>query len=229
MPPRDRQRRKATRYSPLPTSSTVLRVKPVRDPKLPFMTMPSNGRVRWIPVVGVAGGSGLLRTMSESWARQQGVKWRDHAAGALALNVESWSASAHRNGARSSHRKEGLTFTGEDSPMANLMLSVMGAFAQFKCELIVERTKAGLVSARARGRNGGRPFKMTIAKVRLAQAAIGQPGSNVGDLCIELGVSRQTLYRHMDPTGRLRPDGEKLLGRKRKGPAPTATRAQSPA
>jgi hypothetical protein len=101
--------------------------------------------------------------------------------------------------------------------------------AEFERELIVERTKAGLASARARGRNGGRPFKMTIAKLRLAQAAMGQPGSNVGELCIELGVSRQTLYRHMDPTGRLRPDGEKLLGRKRKGPVPTAARVRLPA
>jgi hypothetical protein len=87
--------------------------------------------------------------------------------------------------------------------------------AEFEHELIVERTKAGLASARARGRNGGRPFKMTTAKLRLAQAAMGQPGTRIGELCIELGVSRQTLYRHMNPTGQLRPDGERLLGRKR--------------
>jgi DNA invertase Pin-like site-specific DNA recombinase len=97
-----------------------------------------------------------------------------------------------------------------------LMFGFFAALAEFERELIVERTKAGLASARARGRNGGRPFKMTIAKLRLAQAAMGQPGSKVGELCVELGVSRQTLYRHMDPAGRLRPDGEKLLGRKRR-------------
>jgi hypothetical protein len=57
---------------------------------------------------------------------------------------------------------------------------------------------------------------MTTAKLRLAQAAMGQPGTKVGELCIELGVSRQTLYRHMNPTGQLRPDGEKLLRRKRR-------------
>ena len=53
---------------------------------------------------------------------------------------------------------------------------------------------------------------MTTAKLRLAQAAMGQPGTKVGALCAELGVSRQTLYRHVDPNGALRPDGEKLLG-----------------
>jgi hypothetical protein len=51
--------------------------------------------------------------------------------------------------------------------------------------------------------------------LRLAQAAMGQPGTKIGELCMELGVSRQTLYRHMNPTGQLRPDGEKLLDRKK--------------
>ncbi len=75
-------------------------------------------------------------------------------------------------------------------------------------------TVAGLASARARGRKGGRPFKMTAAKVRLAMAAMGQPETIVGDLCKELGVTRQTLYRHVSPKGELRPDGRKLISEK---------------
>src|SRR5271166_1303985 len=102
------------------------------------------------------------------------------------------------------------------TPNGRLMFGFFAALAEFERELIVERTKAGLASARARGRNGGRPFKMTTAKLRLAQAAMGQPGTKIGELCIELGVSRQTLYRHMNPTGQLRPDGERLLSRKRR-------------
>jgi len=94
------------------------------------------------------------------------------------------------------------------------VFGIFAALAEFERELIVERTRAGLASARARGRNGGRPFKMTPAKLRLAQAAMGQPGTKVGELCAELGISRQTAYRHVDPKGALRPDGEKLLGRK---------------
>lgn len=70
---------------------------------------------------------------------------------------------------------------------------------------------AGLASARARGRFGGRPFKMTAAKVRLAQAATASPETVVKDLCDEIGVSRQTLYRFVSPTGKLRPTGERLL------------------
>ena len=92
-----------------------------------------------------------------------------------------------------------------------LVFGIFAALAEFERELISERTVAGLVSARARGRKGGRPFKMTAAKVRLAMAAMGQPETIVGDLCKELGVTRQTLYRHVSPKGELRPDGLKLI------------------
>ena len=92
-----------------------------------------------------------------------------------------------------------------------LVFGIFAALAEFERELISERTVAGLVSARARGRKGGRPFKMTAAKLRLAMAAMGQPETIVGDLCKELGVTRQTLYRHVSPKGELRPDGLKLI------------------
>ena len=92
-----------------------------------------------------------------------------------------------------------------------LVFGIFAALAEFERELISERTVAGLASARARGRKGGRPFKMTAAKLRLAMAAMGQPETIVGDLCKELGVTRQTLYRHVSPKGELRPDGLKLI------------------
>ena len=92
-----------------------------------------------------------------------------------------------------------------------LVFGIFAALAEFERELISERTIAGLASARARGRKGGRPYKMTPAKVRLAMASMGQPGTKVGELCAELGVTRQTLYRHVSPTGELREDGRKLL------------------
>lgn len=99
-----------------------------------------------------------------------------------------------------------------------LVFGIFAALAEFERELISERTKAGLVSARARGRKGGAPFKMTASKLRLAMAAMGQAGTNVGDLCKELGITRQTLYRHVAPDGTLREDGQKLLKEKRGGP-----------
>ncbi|WP_425320827.1 helix-turn-helix domain-containing protein [Auritidibacter ignavus] len=69
-----------------------------------------------------------------------------------------------------------------------------------------------MASARGRGRKDGRPYKMTPAKVLLAMASMGQPGTKIGELCKELGVTRQTLYRHVSPTGELRLDGKKVLG-----------------
>ena len=55
-----------------------------------------------------------------------------------------------------------------------LVFGIFAALAEFERALISERTIAGLAAARARGRNGGRPYKMTAAKVRLAMAAMGQ-------------------------------------------------------
>lgn len=52
---------------------------------------------------------------------------------------------------------------------------------------------------------------MTAAKLRAARSAMGQPETHVGAPCRELGVTRQTLYRHVGPKGELRPDGERRL------------------
>lgn len=100
-----------------------------------------------------------------------------------------------------------------DTTSANgkLVFTIFAGLAEFERELIIERTKAGMAAARARGRNGGRPYKMTAAKLRLAMAAMESRDTTVGDLCAELGITRQTLYRHIDPKGNLRPDGQKLL------------------
>jgi transposase-like protein len=57
---------------------------------------------------------------------------------------------------------------------------------------------------------------MTMAKLRLAMVAMGQRETVVGDLCRELGVTRQTLYRHVAPDWSLREDGKKLLEEKGK-------------
>ena len=97
------------------------------------------------------------------------------------------------------------------SPSGKLVFGIFAALAEFERELIRERTMAGLASARARGRKGGAPFKMTTAKLRLVQAAMVKPETSVSTLCKELGVSRQTLYRHVTPEGALREDGLKLL------------------
>ena len=97
-----------------------------------------------------------------------------------------------------------------------LIFGIFAALAEFERDLIHERVMAGLAAARARGRRGGAPYKMTPAKLRLAQAAMGKPETSVRMLCREIGVSSQTLYRHVAPDGALRPDGIKLIARARR-------------
>src|SRR4051812_29447013 len=97
-----------------------------------------------------------------------------------------------------------------------LVFHIFGALAEFERDIIRERTNAGLQAARSRGRFGGRRSVMTPAKLRLAQAAMGRPDTNVSELCEELGVSRMTLYRHVAPDGELRDAGRKLLERQRR-------------
>lgn len=97
------------------------------------------------------------------------------------------------------------------TPQGKLIFGIFAALAEFERDLISERTKAGLDAARARGRKGGAPYKMTPAKLRLAQAAMEKSETHVSALCKELGITRQTLYRYVSPNGKLRKDGQKLL------------------
>ena len=102
------------------------------------------------------------------------------------------------------------------TPSGKLIFGIFASLAEFERDLIAERTRAGLAAARARGRSGGAPFKMTPAKLRLAMAAMSHKETRVGDLCKELGVSRQTLYRHVGPDGSLRQSGSRLLAKNQK-------------
>jgi len=94
-----------------------------------------------------------------------------------------------------------------------LIFGIFASLADFESELIRERTYAGLLAARARGRNGGRKFQLTKAQVRMAQAAMANRDTSVFELCKELGIKRGTLYRYVSPTGELRDRGQKVLGK----------------
>lgn len=101
-----------------------------------------------------------------------------------------------KRGVRIEFVKESLTFTGEDSPMANLMLSVMGAFAEFERALIRERQREGIALAKQRGAYRGR--KKALAPERVAELRQrADAGEQKAKLAREFGVSRETLYQYL--------------------------------
>jgi DNA invertase Pin-like site-specific DNA recombinase len=78
-----------------------------------------------------------------------------------------------------------------------LVFHIFGAIAEFERDLIRERTQAGLKAARARGRMGGRPRKMTPEKIQQAKALGADHQITVGQICETLGISRDTYYRYV--------------------------------
>ena len=78
-----------------------------------------------------------------------------------------------------------------------LIFHVFGALAEFEREIIRERTMAGLESARARGRHGGRPKALDESKAKLARRLKGEGEHSVEEICGMLGVGRSTLYRYL--------------------------------
>ena len=98
--------------------------------------------------------------------------------------------------------KENLTFTGEDSPMSHLLLSVMGAFAQFERDLIRERQREGIALAKLKeGKYTGRKHSLTPAQAKELCRRVAK-GESKTVLARELGISRQTLYRYVEGAGK---------------------------
>lgn len=92
--------------------------------------------------------------------------------------------------------KECLTFTGEDSPMANLLLSVMGAFAEFERALIKERQREGIALAKAKGKYRGRKRAVTDEKADIIRARVAA-GEQKASIARDMGISRETLYQYL--------------------------------
>lgn len=92
--------------------------------------------------------------------------------------------------------KESLVFTGEDSPIANLMLSVMGAFTEFGRSLIRERQREGIALAKQRGAYKGR--KKTPSPERAAEL-VRRAGSGVPKVALarDYRTSRKTVYQYL--------------------------------
>ncbi|TFC17446.1 recombinase family protein [Cryobacterium algoritolerans] len=92
--------------------------------------------------------------------------------------------------------KEQLTFTGDDNAMANLLLNVMGAFAEFERSLIRERQREGIALAKRRGAYRGRAPSLDAARAAelRGKAAAGVPKAV---LARDFGISRETVYVYL--------------------------------
>jgi DNA invertase Pin-like site-specific DNA recombinase len=78
-----------------------------------------------------------------------------------------------------------------------LVFHIFGALAEFERDIIRERTQAGLLAARARGRKGGRPKALTPKKAKMVQDLYRNKENSIDEICKTLNISRTTLYRYI--------------------------------
>lgn len=90
--------------------------------------------------------------------------------------------------------KENLTFAGGSNPMQELMLQMLGAFAQFERSLIKERQLEGIEAAQKNGIKFGAPNKLTADQIAAIKVKAAVPGVDKKALAKEYNVSRPTLY-----------------------------------
>lgn len=123
-----------------------------------------------------------------------------HSMDRLARNLDDLRSIVQKltkRGVKVQFIKESLTFTGEDSAMATLLLSMLGAVAEFERSLIKERQREGIAIAKAKGNvYKGRKPSLDAGKAAILRerAAAGEPKAK---LAREFGISRAALYVYL--------------------------------
>ncbi len=100
------------------------------------------------------------------------------------------------------------------TPHGKFLFSIFASLAEFERALIIERVNAGLKAARARGKVGGAPFKMTIPKLKTLVALIKDKKLSISEICQQLDVKTTTIYDYVSPDGDLRDKAKKLIQKK---------------
>lgn len=80
------------------------------------------------------------------------------------------------------------------TPTGKLTFHLFASLAEFERELIKERTQAGLVAARARGKNGGRPYKLNESEKNMIRKLMKDRQNSATEIASKFGVSRATIY-----------------------------------
>lgn len=122
-----------------------------------------------------------------------------HSMDRLARNLDDLRAIVHQCAQKQvtvQFIKENLIFTGENSPMANLLLSVMGAFAEFERALIKERQGEGIALAKKRGVYKGRKKAVNDEQISLLKKQTSESKTK-SQIARELNISRETLYKYL--------------------------------
>ena len=99
-------------------------------------------------------------------------------------------------GVKVNFHKEGLTFTGDDSPMSNLLLGVLGAVSEFERQIILERQREGIAIAKVAGKYKGRKPALTAERV-LEFTSRASEGEKKTALAKAFGISRETVYSYL--------------------------------
>ena len=121
-----------------------------------------------------------------------------HSMDRLARNLEDLRRIVREltgRGVRVAFVKDSLTFTGEDSAMNTLLLSMLGAVAEFERSMILERHREGIALAKAAGKYKGRQPALTSAQAGELRQRLAA-GEGVSALAREYGVTRQTVYNY---------------------------------
>jgi DNA invertase Pin-like site-specific DNA recombinase len=87
------------------------------------------------------------------------------------------------------------------TPSGRFLFNILGALGQMEREIIIERTRAGLVAAASRGRRGGRPAALDASKIRAAREMLPSGEMSAIEVAQQVGCAASTLYRHL-PGGR---------------------------
>ncbi len=122
-----------------------------------------------------------------------------HSMDRLARNLEDLRRLVQtqtQRGIRIKFVKEGLSFSGDDSPMATLLLSVMGAFAEFERALLKERQREGIALAKKRGVYCGRKPSLSAEQIIQLKQRV-EAGEKKAVLAREFGISRDTVYQYL--------------------------------
>ena len=151
----------------------------------------------------------LIGTVSLEFAiheiRRPLTGFTDRRAGALAAAhaLQTGRTYEASHGFRSLQESIDTTTSG-----GKLIFQIFGALAEFEHNLIRERTQAGLAAARARGRKGGRPRKLTPRKEDLLYRLYDSQEHTIAEICTMVGISRSGLYEYLNRRKAAAPENE---------------------